>query len=388
MPASDQPANRTVPDSTAGLASLPTSVAGHHERLTITDVELFCVNPPLKPGILAASAAADFDQVPKFVLKVHTDAGIVGLGETHRMAGGPDSEAAARLRQAAQMVRGTNVLDYNLTRLELPVQTDLGAFETAFYDIIGKAVGWPMWRLLGGLAQDRIPVHDWCGKRLTMEELRGVAERAVAGGFGGIKMKRSYPLVQALETFASVSPDLRITLDLMGSNPGEFLPLAREMEAVGNLLALEDPPPGVDALAEYRRLGEQISVPIAMHLYINREGVPGMVNAISARACSVFNLGAGSKYDFVTRAYLAGASGIPVWHGSAHELGILDTANVHACAAAPSCTFPSDILSHQRVHDLLASPLEIRNGHAIVPMGPGLGVELDDDAVRRYQVQK
>lgn len=375
-----------TPDSTAGLPPLPASAAGHRERLTITEVELFCVCPPLKPGILHGDAAADFDQVPKYILKVHTDAGIVGLGETHRMAGGPDSEAAARLRKAAQLVCGTNVLDYNMSRLELPVRTDLGAFEAAFYDIIGKAVGWPVWRLLGGRAQERVPVHYWCGKHLSTDEQRAVAQRAVEGGFGGIKMKRSYPLVQVLETFASVSPDLKITLDLMGSYPDEFLPVVGEMEAVGNLLAIEDPPPQIDALDEYRRLGEQIGVPIAMHLYINREGVPGMVKAIGARACSGFNLGAGSMAEFVARSYLAGEAGMWVWHGSAHELGILDAANLHACAAAPNCTYPSDILSHQRVHDLLTRPIEIRDSHAIVPEGPGLGVDLDEDAVRRYQV--
>jgi len=372
--------------STAGLPTLPASAAGQHERLTITDVELFCVCPPLKPGILAGDAAADFDAVPKYILKVHTDAGIVGLGETHRMAGGPDSEAAERLRQAAKLVCGTDVLDYNMSRLELPVQTDLGAFEAAFYDIIGKAVGWPVWRLLGGLSQERVPVHYWCCKHLSTEELREVAERAVEGGFAGIKMKRNYPLVHALETFASVSPDLKITLDLMGSYPDDFPPVVRDMEAVGNLLAIEDPPPRRDALDDYRRLGEQIDTPIAMHLYINAEGVPGMVNAISARACSIFNLGAGSMAEFVARSYLAGEAGIPVWHGSAHELGILDAANLHACAASANCTYPSDILSHQRVHDLLVSPIEIRDSHAVVPTVPGLGVELDEDAVRRYQV--
>jgi muconate cycloisomerase len=386
MPATDAPQPEPSVGHPAGLPSLPADAAGRRERLTITDVELFCVRPPLKAGILSAAAAADFDQVPKYVLKVHTDAGIVGLGETHRMAGAPGGEAADRLRQAAAALRGANVLDFDLRRLRLPVATDLGAFEVAFYDIVGKAVGWPLWRLLGGLAQDRVPVHYWCGKHLTTAELRGVAERAVAGGFAGIKMKRTYPLVHALETFASVSPQLKITLDLMGSYPDEFLPVVRAMEAVGNLLVIEDPPPRRDALDDYRRLREQTQTPIAMHLYINSEGVRGMVNAIGAQACSVFNLGAGSMAEFVARAYLAGEAGIPVWHGSAHELGILDAAILHACAAAPNCTWPSDILSHQRVHDLLVEPIQIRDSHALVPMGPGLGVQLDEDAVQRYRV--
>jgi muconate cycloisomerase len=373
-------------DPFAGVPTLPAATAGHRERLTITQVELFRVCPPLQPGILPVAAAPDFDVVPKYILKVHTDAGIIGLGETHRMGGGPEAEGVVRLRQAAEALKGRSVLDFNLSRLELPVQTDTGAFECAFYDILGKAVGWPLWRLLGGQAQRQVPVHYWAGKGLSPEELKALAERAVALGFAGVKMKRFNPLPKALEIFASVSPKLRITVDLMGHYAGDFMPVVRELEAIGNVLLIEDPPPAADALDAYRELREQTSIPIAMHLYLNREGVRGMVRAISAQSCAVFNLGAGNTAEFVARSYLAGEAGIPVWHGSAHELGILDAAMLHACAAAPNCTMPSDILSHQRVHNLLAKPFELRDSHLVVPEGPGLGVELDEDALRRYQV--
>ena len=53
--------------------------------------------------------------------------------------------------------------------------------------------------------------------------------------------------------------------------------------------------------------------------------------------------------SFLSNAYLAGAAGMPVWHGSGHELGILDAAMLHSCAAAANCTLPSDILSYERV---------------------------------------
>ena len=371
----------------AGISALPLSAAGHQERLTITKVELFRVCPPLQDGVLAKTAGPDFDKIPKFMLKVHTDSGIVGLGETHRMGGGAASAGAVQLRRAAQALRGHNVLDFNLTRLELPVDTDVPAFEVAFYDILGKAVGWPVYRLLGGLGQRKVLVNYWCGKGLSPEELRQAAQRAVAGGFNGIKMKRSYPLAKALEIFASVSPKLKITVDLMGSYPGEFLPVVRELEAVGNVRVIEDPPPKIDALAAYHELRQQTSIPIAMHLYINREGVGGMVKAIAAEACSVFNLGAGSMAEFVANSYLAGAVGMPVWHGSAHELGVLDAAMLHACAAAPNCTYPSDILSYQRVNNMLVKPLAIRDSYAIVSDMPGLGVELDMDAVKRYEAR-
>ncbi|MBM3276923.1 MAG: hypothetical protein FJY95_02415 [Candidatus Handelsmanbacteria bacterium] len=374
-------------DSLAGVAPLPASAAGRRERLTITQVELFRVCPPLQPGILPAGAAPDFDVIPKYIVKVHTDAGIVGLGETHRMRGGAGNQSTIRLHQAAEALKGRNVLDFNLSRLELPLPTDTGAFECAFYDILGKAVGWPVWRLLGGLGQRCIPVHYWAGKGLSPEELRALAEKAVALGFAGVKMKRFNPLPQALEIFASVSPKLKITVDLMGHYAGDFLPVVRQLEAIGNVLLIEDPPPAADALDAYGALRQQMSIPIAMHLYLNREGVRGMVKAINAEACTIFNLGAGNMAEFVARSYLAGEAGIPVWHGSAHELGILDAAMLHVCAAAPNCTYPSDILSHQRVHNLLARPFEMQDSQLAVPEGPGLGVELDEDAVRRYLVE-
>ncbi|HCL30473.1 MAG TPA: hypothetical protein DIC52_18845 [Candidatus Latescibacteria bacterium] len=185
-----------------------------------------------------------------------------------------------------------------------------------------------------------------------MEELRILAERAVSLGFAGVKMKRSYPLVEALQTFADVSTKLKVTVDLMGSYPDEFLPVAKEWQQVGNVLCIEDPPPKRDALDDYRRLREELEIPIAMHLHINGAGARGMVEAIAADACDVINLGAGSTHDFLGPAYLAAEAGIPVWHGSAHELGILDAAMLHACAAAPNGTYPSDILSHQRVHEV------------------------------------
>ena len=131
----------------------------------------------------------------------------------------------------------------------------------------------------------------------------------------------------------------------------------------------------------------QLDIPIAMHLHINDRGSPGMVEAIAADACDIFNLGAGSTHDFLGRAYVAHEAGIPVWHGSAHELGILDAAILHACAAAPACTYPSDILSCQRVHNLLATPLDVVDSCIRVPDGPGLGVELDEDALQRYAVR-
>ncbi len=86
-------------------------------------------------------------------------------------------------------------------------------------------------------------------------------------------------------------------------------------------------------------------------------------------------------------ADIADAAGIPCWHGSEADLGILEAAYLHACAAARNCTLRSDILGELvRKDDLIREALEIREGRMRVPQTPGLGVELDFEALAKYRV--
>lgn len=367
----------------AGLAAIPASAAGRAERLRITRVELFKVVVPMQNDIINSpefgnDALTEFPSIPKFIVKLHTDAGIVGIGETSR------GLQEAPLRRNAEFLNGKNLFDLNLTRLGLPAQAGYQGFESACYDAAGKALGWPVYKLLGGLAQPKVLVNYWCGRK-NPADIRRVAERALKGNFNGVKIKGrpGDPVVKAVEAIASVSPALKITVDFNGyhKDAAEFLPIGKGLDAVGNMLVIEDPINKND-LAGYRELRSKLKTPIALHL-----GSPkAMIEAIRANACTIFNTGPSpSMASFVSNAYLAGAAGMPVWHGSGHELGILDAAMLHSCAAAANCTLPSDILSHQRVDDLIVEPIDIRNSYALVSTRPGLGVDLDEDAVRRYR---
>jgi len=366
----------------AGLAALPVSVAGATERLRITRVDLFRVAVPMQEDIVhsAEIVEPDFTMVPKYILKVHTDSGIVGIGETVR------GENGDRLRQNIESIRGKNILDFNLTRLQLANPAGYAAFEMALYDIVGKAVGWPVWRLLGGLAQPKVLVGYWCGRK-NATDMRRVAQRAVAGKFTSIKMKckEGDPVVKAVEAIAEVSPALKVIVDpnTRYASFQSFLPVGKALDRIGNMLVIEDPFDKTD-YAGYRELRRQVKTDVALHLADPKL----MIRGIRENACSVFNTGAApSMASFVSNCYLAAAAGMPVWHGSGHDMGICDAAYLHSCAAARNCTLPSDILSYQRVDDLLVRPIEIRDSYAIVPDRPGLGVELDEDAVRKYAVK-
>ena len=369
----------------AGLAALPANAAGGAERIRVTKIELFEVIVPMQPDIInspefSPDGLSEFPKASKFMLKVHTDSGIVGVGETSRELKAPN------VRRNADALTGKNVLDLNLARLELPDHGSYGGYEMALYDIVGKAFHWPVYQLLGGLAQPKVLVNYWCGRK-NPTDIRRVAQRAVAGRFHGIKIKGrpGDPVVKSVEAIKEVAPDLKITVDFNGHHKtvAEFLPIGQGLDAVGNMLVMEDPITKTD-LAGYRELRSKLKTPIALHLGSPRQ----MIEAIRAGACSIFNTGpAPSMASFVSNCYLAGAAGMPVWHGSGHELGVLDAAMLHSCAASANCTLPSDILSYERVDDLIVHPIEIRESYAIPSTRAGLGVELDEDAVRRYQVK-
>ncbi|MFN0165609.1 MAG: mandelate racemase/muconate lactonizing enzyme family protein [Bryobacteraceae bacterium] len=364
----------------AGLTVLPACTAGKKERITITAVDLQQVVVPMKPDItddVEVAESSRFDLVPKTIVRMRTDSGITGIGESGR------GEDLAAIRKNADFLKGKPVLDLNLTRLGLPQPAGYSAFEMALYDIVGKAVEWPVYRLLGGLAQPKVLVGYWCGRK-TAEGMKRVAERALTGKFTNIKMKAKQgdPVVESIGMIAKVAPGLKVTLDpnTRYNSLNDFLEVARKLEGLGNMLVYEDPFDKAD-FEGYRKLRKEVKTDVALHL-----GNPkAMIQAICERACSVFNSGGNpGMASFVSNCYLAAAHGMAVWHGSGNDLGIVDASYLHSCAAAPNCTLPSDILSYLREDDLIVQPIEIQNSYAIVSHTPGLGVELDEDAMKKY----
>jgi L-alanine-DL-glutamate epimerase-like enolase superfamily enzyme len=84
---------------------------------------------------------------------------------------------------------------------------------------------------------------------------------------------------------------------------------------------------------------------------------------------------------------MAESAGLPVWIASNVDLGVSDAFRLHAAAPAPNCTLGSNLCgSFAHEHGLLTEPL-VRDGYAVGPDRPGLGIELDEDAVEKYTVR-
>jgi muconate cycloisomerase len=153
------------------------------------------------------------------------------------------------------------------------------------------------------------------------------------------------------------------------------------------MFGLEDPIARQD-YAGFRALRAELPFPLFIHIALpyrhQGQRASDVLTAITERCCDGFNFN-GPMWAFVELAHTAELAGLASWHGSEVDLGILEASALHACAAAPSCTIPSDLFGELvREDDLIEPGLQFEDGHALVPQGAGLGVELDRAALELY----
>lgn len=360
--------------------------------MKITSIDVWTVVVPTIPGRVHSSEFAqetEWDQVPKCIIQLNTDTELCGIGETGR--GVPPEDV---------LTGGSQLLGRNPESLML--QDVLGepggsgdhypsigqgavyeAFEMAVFDLVGKARGVPVHALLGGAVRTRVRADYWIGHQ-TPEDGKRSVERALEAGFKGVKIKCTLeePMVERLQAMLDVAgPEFKVTVD-----PNErfytapqAIELAHQLQALGNVEVFEDPIPKAD-LDGFVQIREQIDLPVAMHV---GDG-PSIIRAVKAEAVDCFNIG-GSLVGFTRTAGVVAAAGMRCWHGSGNDLGIADTSYVHAAAATPNCTMASDFVgSWTRENDLIVEPILFEDGCVPIPMDPGLGCELDMEALTRY----
>jgi muconate cycloisomerase len=368
------------------------------ERIVATEVIV-----PAKPGTIngpgidqplhklpvggKASWSVQFDELPKCVLELHLSDGVVGLGEFYRDHDWRVVESVAR--------RLVGMAFEDLPRQKLPIAhcREYDGFECAIWDAFAKKHGLRLVDLLGGEVQPQVRVGAWSGHR-TVDDIDPLIKGFAAAGFDCVKFKCGLDddVVGWCHQIAEVAPGMQVILD-----PNERWETSAEarhriakLHPIGNVLCLEDPIPRW-MLAEYAELKALSPIPIVLHVslpYIyHGQRVHDAIRAIQLRAVDGFNFN-GGLVGFQQLDRIAWAAGLPCWHGSEIDLGILEAMYLHQCAAAPSCTWPSDIFGRLiREHDLLKTPLALNPPTAMIPAGPGLGVELDRDALKHYQTE-
>jgi muconate cycloisomerase len=264
------------------------------------------------------------------------------------------------------------------------------AIEMALWDIAGKVAGQPLHGLLGAPAR---PVPAKYGLGTPADPAAAVAHGRELG-FSWFKAKAVGPAgddLTRLEALASaLQPGERFGIDPNASWTLDETLAALEPLAELGVGFLEQPvgrtPP--DALA---RVTASTSIPVVAHesLFTVEDGL----RAKADRSADVWALTPGTHGGLLPTlelAELAREAGAGCLLGSTFELGIATAFLTHVGAAVDEIalgTIPSDVtgpLFHE--HGLVSPPIRIADGYAYVPAGPGLGVELDADALRHYAV--
>lgn len=340
-------------------------------------------------------------------VKVRTDEGLEGIGEAYSV--GPDRATEAAIKDFEEWLVGQDPLRiehlwammYNGTRFP-PGPTILSAIsgiEHALWDIKGKALGVPVWQLLGGAVRDKVRVYQNPGGS-TPEEM---AERAVAiiekYGYTGLKLGPHPPGAEKMPWNAvlraaaarvkavrdAVGPDIDIGLDphakifepvravQMAQAVAEYQPYFFE-EAIR--------PENIDAMASFKR---QCPVPVATGecLYTKFE----FRDLLAREAADIIQPDVclmGGLMEMKKIAAMAEANYVVV--APHNPMGPVATAvNVHFAAATPNfliLEYNPDDSGPRR--DIVKQPLEVRDGYIPLPTRPGLGIELNEAAFGKY----
>lgn len=361
--------------------------------MQITQIDIFEVVVPALPGAVNSPAwgPAVFDEAAKYILRIRCDSGHEGWGESQRGVTRDEVHAGAR------KLLGVNPMDVRLQAIDalidnfsLPSNRALAAIEIALFDLVGQVRQVPVHVLLGGAFRDWIPVAYWTGRR-SPEEVGRIAGEGRERGFAHFKFKLARapgqsalddPIRERMAAVVAAAPDMQVTID-----PNEKLlnPHAARRVMAGleqfadNLQVLESPVPQHN-LDWYNLLRQHSPFAIGLHLHRRAD----VINAIKHEAADVLNL-AGTMTQFVAMSRLAAAAGMPIWHGSGVDLGLLDASYIHAAACAETCTLGSDIVGQFiRTSNLLRTPLHFADGHVALPQEPGLGVHVDLDQLEHY----
>ena len=335
--------------------------------MKITRIERFVTAVPHIPCI-EKSRPGDYLQRPITILRVHTDDGLIGIGEGGR---------GELMEDVEDKWLGVDPLSLNLTTMG-------GAMAMACFDIVGKALGVPAYRLMGTKHWDKVPV-GWWSPPLEPKEFAAMAEEGVRRGFRTHKLKaRPWNIVETVALMTDVAgPDYGIIVDpnFTFRDLATSLRLARQLEAY-NIQAFEDPFQYLPGWHQYQHFRQHSIIPLAPHL-----GDPKLLmSAIRADAADMFNMG-GHVENMLIMSGMAEAAGLPVWlQVVGLGLGVSGAYGTHVHAVIRNATIPSDSLHFTRENDLIGGALEPVDGLVTVPQTPGLGVELDLAAVQQYRV--
>lgn len=305
--------------------------------------------------------------------KVTTDSGHIGWGET------VVHYTWARVSDASvQRVMGQSPA-------RMMHDDSLGAgLQMALFDVVGKILDVPVYELLGQKVRDWVPI-SWWSIDASPKDWAAEAKQAVTSGYTSFKLKPRpwWDIVAQIGAIAKVVPShFKLDLDPNGTfqNAAAAIPIIKKLEAFEQVAMFETPIPQGDVLGN-RQIRQAINRPIAMHF-----GSPPYITNVREGVCDGYVLCAGQA-ALMRQATLSAEAELPFWLQLVGN-GLTTTWAAHLGAVFTHATWPTITCMNLYSHPLLKKKIEVVGGYHKVPEGPGLGVALDERAVRKYRVSE
>jgi galactonate dehydratase len=334
-------------------------------------------------------------------VKVLTDTDLYGWGEA-------TLEGKEDIARAAVHALGASLIGKDPTEVELHWQalyrhgfwrggivlnTALAALDQALWDIRGKAWRVPVYRLLGGPTRRKVRLYTHVGI-YNPAEMEADAQRDIADGFTALKTgawagDAHLPEAEQIARFAERVGRLRQvsgpSIDLMIDNHGRSRPstATRLMEALQpfNLYWLEEPtqPDDIEALARVRASGPRMDLATGERLYDKWQFVPllerRLVDVIQPDLCHAGGITECKKIAALAEAYYVQVA------PHTPQGPVSTAASAHLALSIPNFQILEFVRSAPFRDRVLRDPWQVHAGHLEVPDMPGLGVDLDEDAL-------
>jgi L-alanine-DL-glutamate epimerase-like enolase superfamily enzyme len=342
---------------------------------------------------------------PTILIQVNTDAGITGWGECSPMNG---RVVAAHVRHSlSPLVVGRDPFDLEAIVEAMFVRTykiagqtqamAISGIEIALWDLMGKALDVPIYRLLGGAYRKRIRMYASSMRRdiSPQEEACRMARLVEEKGFSAVKVRvgqtygfdadaapgRSIAVVREVRRLLGNDVEIMVDGNSCFTAP-RAIQLGRHLEEYG-IFHFEEPCPYTD-LDATARVAEALDVPVAggeQDWDLRRFREMMQKQAVDIVQPDLIKAGGFSVCKKV--AALAEAFGCVCTPHQTQPLGTI--ANLHFAAATPCCRYSQEynIEPHPIGYSLFKDPVEVVDGHMVVPEGPGLGVEINEELLGR-----
>ncbi len=373
--------------------------------LKITAVRTYLLKHELKKPF-GVSVSIPLDKTRSALLvKVETDAGLVGWGETAPLNGAQPTID----EQLGPQLIGRSPLEYRKLWREMwganfGHALAVGALDMALNDVRGKALNLPVAELFGGRLRDSVPVYGSAMNYVEGEDPEDrfpeEARMLVGQGFKALKMRLGrYPVrreaLVARQVRDAVGPDIRLMAD---GNAAYTMSSALEMGHVLHELDFdffEEPLPQSPKYAAYEELRAKLPLSLAAG-----EAVDSRASAkelIDRRAMDIIQPdvslcgGIGEVLFIAELAALSGIRCLPHCWGGA--ILIAATAHLLSLLPDPHWGFPTDtpmlefdLSENPWRREIVAQPFDVVDGYVRVPTAPGLGIEVDEGIVQQYAV--